>query len=353
MPTTFAELRRRARIRLLEPYVLHVPGAPLVSPQGTPATTDYSYAVVARNATGTSKGSASGVTSTGAATLNGTNYNQLTWTAVPGAESYDIYRVASDGLPSSLGLIGNTTDVSFDDTGLDGDASALPTVNTSGVESPFWTEDDLHTILCDGARDLWRAIIDLHRNHFAVIDTTNMSYAADATEITGVPDDCFRILSIEPRDLTDSGSFRNTVFRPRPMQSAAFQAKRAQSTASYPGISEFLYDLINAGSPVDAPSIVVAPRTSSAIPLRVNYVRTLGTLLETDSNPIPGESDNALVAWCVAYARSSERDDRMPDPAWLAIYATDKQGLLTALTPRQEQEPEVIEDLFGGAWWNQ
>ena len=35
-------------------------------------------------------------------------------------------------------------------------------------------------------------------------------------------------------------------------------------------------------------------------------------------------------------------------PAWFATYSTDKQSLLTVLTPRQEQEEEVAEGLFDG-----
>jgi hypothetical protein len=50
----------------------------------------------------------------------------------------------------------------------------------------------------------------------------------------------------------------------------------------------------------------------------------------------------------VAWARAKEREDRSPDPAWFATYSTDKQSLLTALTPRQEQEEEVVEGLFDG-----
>ncbi len=45
--------------------------------------------------------------------------------------------------------------------------------------------------------------------------------------------------------------------------------------------------------------------------------------------------------------------NRVPDPGWLAVYATEKQGLLVALTPRQEQEEETVVGMFedmSGAW---
>jgi hypothetical protein len=346
MSTSLDTLRRRARTILLEPYVLVTPGSPLVSPQGTPGTSSVGYVITALNATGESNGSQAGVSTTSAATLSGVNFNRLTWTAVPGAASYNIRRSASPTSPASVGLIGNTTSTTFDDTGIAGDGSIAPTINTSGLLSPFWNDDDLLSTLIDGCHDLWRAIIDLHKNHFATEDETNMSLAVSATSITGVPADCFRVLNIEPRDITSTGAYRNVIFRPKPFQSDKWQTKRSLGTIS-PNDSEFFYDILNAGSPVAAPTIKVVPASSSAILLRVLYVHTLPALVETSDNPIPGESDNALIAWTVAYARALETKNRMPDANWLGIYATDKQALLTALTPRQEQEVEVVEDFFG------
>jgi hypothetical protein len=69
------------------------------------------------------------------------------------------------------------------------------------------------------------------------------------------------------------------------------------------------------------------------------------------NNPIPGESDQALIAYIVAFARAKEREDRSPDPNWIAVYANEKQSILTRLTPRQSQEPDVVEALWG-EWGN-
>lgn len=351
MATKIYELRRRARIRLLENYTLTTPGAPNVSPQGTPGATTVAYAISALNETGESIASQVKTIATSAATLTGTNYNQITWTAVRGATSYNVWRTDAPTSPATTGLIGNVTAVSFDDTGVAGDGTEPPDVNTSGLESPFWDDDDLTRLIIDGAKDLWKAIIELGRNHFMVIDITTMSFETGDDELTGVPVNLHRVLRIEPRDITETGTNRAMTFRPKPYQSEAFERKRAIGTQSPSfGQSEFFYDIINPGSPVDAPTIVVAPRTNSQILLRVSYVKTLDALTEESDNPIPGESDNALIAWCVAYARANERDDRMPDPAWLSIYATDKQGLLTTLSPRQAQESEVVEDIFGASW---
>lgn len=348
MATPIHELRRRLRERLLEPYALITPGSPLVSPQGTPGVISYSYAIASVNATGVSKASQVKVCATGNATLSVTNFNRLTWMADPAATSYNIYRTASGGTPASTGLIGTVSVVTFDDTGIAGDSAAAPTENTSGVESPFWNDDELTRILIDGCKDLWKGVVDLHRNHFATDDVTNVSLVASATQLTGVPTDCFRILSIEPRDLTSVGSYRDVVFRPRPFQSNAFAYMRSLGTVS-PTDYTLLYDLFNAGSPVAAPIVKIAPASSSTIPLRMVYVHTLASDLdESDDNPIPGEADTALIAWGMAYARANERTDRSPDPNWLAVYGTEKQNLLIVLSPRQEQESEVVEDLFGG-----
>jgi hypothetical protein len=222
-------------------------------------------------------------------------------------------------------------------------------VNTSGLDSPFWTEQELLDILILGCKDLWRAIVDLHQGHFTTIDETNVSAAAGTTTLTGTPVDCFRVLMIEPRVLGSSNADRWTTFKPKQYHSVDFQAARADSANASGNTNRLVfYDILNAGSPVVAPSIVIAPTLPSALLLRLVYVHVLPTLVESSDNPIPGESDNALIAWGVAWARAKENEARMPDAAWLAVYSTDKQGLLTALTPRQEQEEEIVEGLFDG-----
>jgi hypothetical protein len=320
-----------------------------VSPQGTPGTRTISYAIVATNTTGHSGVSQSKQITTGASTLNGTDYNQLTWTAVPGATGYDVYRMATNGVaPVTTGKIGSTTAaLTFNDTGLAGDTLTAPTVNTSGLDSPFWTEQELLDILILGAQDLWRAIVDLHQGHFTTIDATNVTLAANSSTLTGVPADCFRVLMIEPRDLTNSSSNRFIYFKPKQYHGQAFQSARSLVAGTPAQVGTIYYDILNAGSPVAAPSIVVAPQVTSVVTLRLVYVAVLPTLTESDSNPIPGESNNAMISWAVAWARAKEREDHSPDPAWFATYSTDKQSLLSALTPRQEQEEEVVESMFG------
>jgi len=356
MATTFNELRQLVRIRLLETYALTTPGSPLVTQVGTPSTKIITYKIVALNATGHSAASQGTTTTAAAATLNGTNYNQINWQAVPGATGYEVWRTATNGTaPTTTGLIGTVGAVlTFNDDGDAGDSATAPTTNTSGIAAPFWTEQELLDILILGAKDLWRAIIDLHQGHFTTIDATNVSLAASGLTLTGVPADCFRVLMIEPRDLSTTSSTRYFYFKPKSYHSIGFQAARSEPALNMSTGSTVYYDILNAGSPVVAPSIVVAPAVDTAILLRLVYVHVLPTLLETDSNPIPGESDNALVSWGVAWARAKEREDHSPDPGWFATYSTDKQSLLTALTPRQEQEEEYAEGMFEGLFdgWN-
>lgn len=214
----------------------------------------------------------------------------------------------------------------------------------------FWSDDELSKIIIDGIKDLWGAIVDLHQEHYATDDSTNVSMAASSSSLTGVPADVFRVLLIEPRDLTSSASGRNIRFVPRDYNSPEFESARAMSSQDPSNGLVIYYAVWGAGAPVGAPTIKVAPQISSALNLRLVYIPSLADSLfndfDTDNNPIPGESDNALKAWCIAFARAKERDDRSPDPNWLAIYANEKQSILTRLTPRQEQEPEYVVGMF-------
>jgi hypothetical protein len=353
MATTLGAIRSKVRERLVEFYAITAPGKPTATVHGTAGTKTISYKITALNALGETTASQVVTVTTANATLSGSNFIELTWVELDGATSYNVYRTATNGTsPTTTGLIGNTSSLSFNDTGLAGDSSSVPTENTTGVTNPFWSEDELLNIIIDGAKDLWRKIIDLHQNHFTTIDATNVTHAAGLTQLSGVPADCFRVLSIEPRDITENSTGRQVNYKPKKYTSAQFIADRSLGTLTPDYSTSIYYDILNAGSPVAAPTIVVSRILSSTLNIRLTYVHTLdvSAMTEDDSNPIPGESDNALIAWGVAYARAKERDDRMPDPGWLSVYATDAQGLMTALTPRQEQEEEVVEDLFAGQW---
>lgn len=116
--------------------LLSAPGAPSVTPQGTPGATTHTYRVVAVSPEGLrTQAGATGTTGTGAATLNGTNFNRLTWSAVPGADRYEIYRTVGG---ATQGKIATTALTTLDDTGLIGDAATPPSTNETGRGEPVY-----------------------------------------------------------------------------------------------------------------------------------------------------------------------------------------------------------------------
>ncbi len=312
MATTLGSIIGQARTQLQDLGALATPAAPTVTPQGTTGATAYSYVIVALAQNGVSAASAAGSTATGNATLTASNSNRIAWVAVSGASAYRIYRTVGGATQGLIATAGNTT--TLDDTGLTGDSSTAPATAAGTI---FWSDAELLDICLDGARDLWRALIDLHEEHFMTLDITNVSMADAAIVLTGVPADVFRVLLIEPRDTTSANVNGEIRFKPAKYNSPEFGRARARANA-----------------------------IGSALNLRLAYIPTLGTLTATSNNPIPGESDKALKAWIIAHAAAKQREDNSPDPNWLAIYGTEKQSILTALTPRQEQEPRYIRGAF-------
>jgi hypothetical protein len=60
----------------------------------------------------------------------------LTWTAVPGAYSYDIYRTTSPTTPSTTGKIANVIGVTtYTDVGAAGDSTTAPVTNLTGAQA--------------------------------------------------------------------------------------------------------------------------------------------------------------------------------------------------------------------------
>lgn len=209
----------------------------------------------------------------------------------------------------------------------------------------FWSDDELFGYAKRGTTDLWEAVIDLHHEHFLTL-STGVSLPSSVTQLSGVPIDTFRVYLIE------STSPSGCLFIPRAINNKDFIAARWQGTQApvSPGNGVLIYYcLTGVGAPNSSPVIITAPAMSSAVALNFWYVPILGVsqyVLATSTNPIPGESDQALIAWIIAYMRAKEREDRSPDPAWLTVYATEKTNLLASLTPRQEAEAEYVESIF-------
>jgi len=208
----------------------------------------------------------------------------------------------------------------------------------------FWSDAELLDIMTDGIRDLWGAVLDVHGEHYLVVDETNVSVVANTSELAGVPARCFRVQYLEPRDTSSNGTAPWLQFLPRKFNSPESAYARSLSSLDT-GTRDIYYAVSGEGSPVAPPVIRIAPTLTSALNLRLAYNPTLEIGV---NNPIPGESDLALKAWTVAYAMAKETPDNTPNPGWLSIYATEKQGILTRIIPRQEQEPEYVMGMFEG-----
>jgi hypothetical protein len=156
-----------------------------------------------------------------------------------------------------------------------------------------------------------------------------------------------------PRDRSSTSNFRQLRFVPRKYTSTDFLNALGRSAfdATQPG--DVYFAVVNAGSPVMAPDIHIAPPLSADVPIRMIYVPTLpGTMDLETMNPIPGESDHALMAWTAAYALGKQNGDGpfVPDTTWLAVYSTEKQAILIISEPRQEQEPSIVQGVFDELW---
>jgi hypothetical protein len=216
-------------------------------------------------------------------------------------------------------------------------------VLAGNVKDEYWTDDELFGHFRDGARHMWRKVLDLYKGHFVTIDKTSMSVAADNDLLVGVPENLFRVDLIRPRVIGFQSGSRGLIFKPvdnithpRFVQAQAYGSIAARNNIVW-------YCLINAGSPTTTPDIMIAPMLTEDLDLYVGYEAVLPATLSIDSvNPIPGESDKALRAYTAAYARCKDREDRSPDPEFLSIFATEEASILAALTPRSIQEAETV-----------
>jgi hypothetical protein len=112
-----------------------VPSAPTVVPQGVTGTAIYSYAVSALLPTGWTPASGFTTITTGNDTLNGTNFNRVTATAVTGALAYAFLKFS---LTQAIGII-ISSGVTFDDQGQPPERTSFepgaPAVGRSGYKT--------------------------------------------------------------------------------------------------------------------------------------------------------------------------------------------------------------------------
>ena len=126
------------------------PDAPAIQAMGGSGSTSYTYAVVAYTAGGGSVAGPSNSFATGVSSLSASQYNQIMFFGTAGALQYCLWRTTGGGSSGNIGCIpaiafGNTASgysintvnggglqYMFKDTGLAGDGTALPTLNTTG-----------------------------------------------------------------------------------------------------------------------------------------------------------------------------------------------------------------------------
>lgn len=213
----------------------------------------------------------------------------------------------------------------------------------------FWTDLELVAIMNKGAKDLYRAINDNGQDYFFAKTTAldNVRAAANTEDLAGVPTTVTIVKGIEPIDQTTYPALK---FFPRSYQHPEFQAARAEGAYEPRDGGNIFYAIHGAGAPIGAPTISIAPKLRSEVPVMLIHIPELADFVIAGNNPIPGFSDQALVNWTVAYAKAKEREDGMPDPGWLALYGNEKNNILVSLAPRQTDEVEVVEAIFEEYW---
>lgn len=218
-------------------------------------------------------------------------------------------------------------------------------------EAPkFWTSAELraHAKFCE--KDLWRAIVDLKGEHYLTINATDVRIEADSDTLVGVPDNVHKVYNIEVADPNVNSASSRLFFTPLDWNHKLFASARTRDTMDASGGGEIYYAIIGQGAPVGPPTIKIAPTLSSDVELSFSYVPTLDTTVDDGYVHIPGEADNCIIAWVVAYARAKEREDRAPDPTWLSIYANEKKNLLMSLGLRQLQEVQIVDGVHSELW---
>jgi hypothetical protein len=211
----------------------------------------------------------------------------------------------------------------------------------------FWTDAEIVSHLNGGIADLWRAINGQYQDYYFTTTAAAASIASSATTVSGVPSDVAIVRGVEP---ANPAAYPDLQFQFKPYNDPKVATARAMTAQDPSQIGLIYLSLAGLAAPIAAPTIYVAPTLTAALALRISYIPTLGAKTVADPNPIPGEADKALEFWGIAYARAKLTEDQSPDPNWLALYATEKANILTALAPRQEQDDQYVEGLFESQW---
>ena len=228
--------------------------------------------------------------------------------------------------------------------------SAIVTISRDRLNEPvprFWSNAELLRYANRGIRDMHRQLGATHQNYFHQISVA-VTHAVDATQLSDVPTNVTIVHGLEPADLTTNP---HLYYERKDYNHPDFQAARSIAARDPSSGLTIYYAVTQAGGPVAAPVILVAPKINEARTLRLTFMPTVGNeLVTTDPNPIPGESDNALVHWIVAYARGRQTKQQGPDEKELGLYQNELNRIMAAITPRDDSQPEVVEAMFMEHW---
>lgn len=221
-------------------------------------------------------------------------------------------------------------------------------LNEPAARARFWSDAELLRYMNRGIRRLWRRLKATNNNFFHQI-SVSVTQDVNATQLTGVPTNCTQVHGLEPVDLATFNALR---YEKRDYNHRYFQAARAADNSVDPlNGSTIYYDITQQGAPVAAPVILVSPKLSTQVTLRLTFTPTIGAeLIATDPNPIPGESDDALMHYTVAYAKGRQQSSQLPDAQELAMFKELADEICGSETPRDDSEPEVTESMFED-WW--
>lgn len=228
--------------------------------------------------------------------------------------------------------------------------SYIITMSRDRLQEPvpaFWSNAELLRYGNRGVRDMWRRLKTTNQDFFHQISTI-VTQDVNATQLSAVPTNVSQIHGIEPVDLQ---RFNCLYYRRKDYNHIDFTTARASDAVDPINGSIIWYAPTQAGAPIAAPVILVAPKVSAQVALRLTFTPTVGNeLVSTDPNPIPGESDNALMHWICAFAKGKQRPDQKPDPDEMAMYKDEMATIVASETPRDDSEPEVVEAMFEDYW---
>src|SRR3990167_5630401 len=109
----------------------------------------------------------------------------------------------------------------------------------------YWTSAELVAITIRGIKDLWRDLVNLKQEYYLTINETDVFLAANASTLSGVPNDVHKVYLIDPREYN----------------STAFAIARSQSAVD-PQKTEFLFAVIGQGSQAGLTEVRIAPKST-------------------------------------------------------------------------------------------